>query len=84
VARGKFILDCGDDAGAAQGALRAGIDAIVINGHVNIAERPAEIAQRPGGNLLTIRPQSLLDLGELFSASSDTLRKRCADALALV
>jgi len=29
-------------AGTAQGALRAGIDAIVFIGHVNIAERPAE------------------------------------------
>jgi hypothetical protein len=29
-AQAEFILDCGDDAGAAQGAIRAGIEAIVF------------------------------------------------------
>jgi hypothetical protein len=78
------ILDCGDDAGAAQAALRAHVEAIIFTGRADVAERLAAIAQQAGVSLLTTRPQPLLDLGELFFASSDTLRERCADALASV
>jgi len=84
VARFSAILDCGDDAGAVQGALRAGIAAVIFTGRADVAERLAAIAQQVGGSLLTTRPPPLLDLGELFFASSDTLRERCADALASV
>src|SRR6202521_3028851 len=31
-AQSAALLDCGDDAGAAQGALRAGIDGVIFNG----------------------------------------------------
>jgi hypothetical protein len=78
------ILDCGDHAGAAQAALRVHVEAIIFTGRADLAERLAAIAQQAGVSLLTTRPQPLLDLGELFFASSDTLRERCADALASV
>ncbi|HEV2189771.1 MAG TPA: hypothetical protein VGR70_21360 [Stellaceae bacterium] len=78
------ILDCGDDAGAAQAALRAGVEAAIFTGRADVAERLTAIAQQARVSLLTTRPQPLLDLGELFFASSDTLRERCADALASV
>ena len=83
-ARFTAVLDCGDDAGAAQGAIRGGIDAAIYLGRDDVAERLAEIAQQAGVSLLTTRPQPLLDLGELFFASSDTLRERCTAALASV
>ena len=83
-ARFSAILDCGDSAGAAQAAFRAGVEAVIFTGRADVAERLAAIAQQAGVSLLTTRPQPLLDLGELFFASSDTLRERCADALASV
>jgi hypothetical protein len=83
-ARFSAILDCGDDAGAVQAALRAGVEAAIFTGRADVAERLAAIAQQTGVSLLTTRPQPLLDLGELFFASSDTLQERCADALASV
>jgi hypothetical protein len=78
------ILDCGDDAGAVQAALRAGVEAVIFTGRADVAERLAAIAGARGSRLLTTRPPPLLDFGELFFASSDTLRERCADALAPV
>ena len=83
-ARYSAILDCCDDAGAVQAALRAGVEAVIFTGRADVAERLAAIAEAQGSRLLTTRPQPLLDLGELFFASSDTLRERCADALASV
>ncbi|MBV8779499.1 MAG: hypothetical protein JO258_20100 [Alphaproteobacteria bacterium] len=84
LARFDAILDCGDRAGAVQGAIRTGIGTVVFNGRADVAERLAEIAQQAGGTLLATRPRSLLDLGELFFASPDALRARCGDALASV
>ena len=81
-ARFSAILDCGDDAGAVQGALRAGVATVIFTGRSDLAERLAAIAQQAGLGLLTTRPPPLLDLGELFFASSDTLREHCAAALA--
>ncbi len=78
------ILDCGDDAGAAQAAFRAKAEAAIFTGRADIAAQLTGIAGQQGARLLTARPQPLLDLGELFFASSDTLRERCADALASV
>ena len=78
------ILDCGDDAGAAQAALRAGVEAVIFTGRADVAERLTAIAQQAGVGALTTRPRPLLDLGELFFAASDMLRERCADALASV
>ena len=76
------ILDCGDDAGAVQGAIRAGVEAIVFNGRPDVAQRLAEIAEQTEARLLTRRPDASLDLGRWFFADLETLRRRCADALA--
>jgi hypothetical protein len=84
LARFREILDCGDQAGAVQAALRARVAAAIFTGRADVAERLAAIAQQAGVSLLTTRPQPLLDCGELFFASSDTLRERCAGALASV
>ncbi|HVC53130.1 MAG TPA: hypothetical protein VND87_14010 [Stellaceae bacterium] len=81
-ARCAAILDCGDDAGAAMAAIRAGVEAIVFTGRADVAERLEDIATAQGCRLLTERPDALLDLGDLFFADAETLRRRCADALA--
>jgi hypothetical protein len=76
------ILDCGDDAGAAQGALRAGVETIVFNGRADVAARLAAIAKQRGAQLLTANPQTSLDLGRWFFADAETLRRHCAAYLA--
>ena len=76
------LLDCADDAGAAQAAIRAGVDGIVFTGRGDVAARLADIAAQRGVRLLTERPQALLDLGTILFASPETLRRRCADSLA--
>jgi hypothetical protein len=81
-ARSAALLDCGDDAGVAQAAIRAGSEAIVFTGRVDVAARLAEIAGQAGVRLLTIRPKPALDLGAGFFAAPETLRRRCADILA--
>jgi hypothetical protein len=81
-ARFSTILDCGDDAGAAQGAIRAGVTAVVFTGRVDVVERLRAIAAAKGGRMLTTRPDSALDLGRWFFADADTLRRHCADHLA--
>lgn len=81
-ARATALLDCGEDAGAAQAAIRAGIEGIVFTGRADVAARLADIAGQRGAMLLKRRPQPALDLGALFFADSDTLRQRCAEVLA--
>jgi acyl-CoA reductase-like NAD-dependent aldehyde dehydrogenase len=81
-ARCTALLDCGDDAGAAQAALRSDIDGIVFAGRVDVAERLAQIAAQRGVRLLTERPVATLDLGDGFFAAPEMLRQRCAAALA--
>jgi hypothetical protein len=76
------ILDCGDDAGAAQGAIRAGIEGVVFIGRTDVAERLTAIAEQRGARLLTTRPATQLDLGSWFFADGETLRRICADRLA--
>jgi hypothetical protein len=76
------LLDCGDDAGAAQAAIRAGVEAIVFAGRADVAARLADIAGQRGVRLATERPQPALDLGAFFFAASETLERQCADALA--
>jgi hypothetical protein len=75
-------LDCGDDAGAAQSALRAGIEAVIFIGRADVAKRLAGIAGAQGIRLLTTRPDFFLDLGRWFFADAETLRRRCAEHLA--
>ena len=80
-ARFTAILDCGDDAGVAQGAIRAGIEAMVFTGRADVAERLSAITAAAGSSLLIRRPEAILDLGRWFFADGDELRRRCAEAL---
>jgi hypothetical protein len=83
-ARFSALLDCGDDAGAAMAAIHAGVEAIVFIGPAEIAARLADIAAQLGSRLLTERLAALLDLGPNFFADNESLRRRCADALASI
>jgi len=73
------LLDCGDDAGAAMAAIRAGIPAIVFAGPADVTARLADIATKAGTKLLSERPAAVLDLGDpfFFFASPDALRRSC-------
>ena len=75
-------LDCGDDAGAAQAAIRAGVEGIVFTGRADVAARLTDIAAQQGARLITARPHPALDLAADFFAAPETLRRRCADVLA--
>ena len=75
-ARAAALLDCGDDAGAAQAALRAGVEAIVFSGRADVEERLADIAGRRGSRVFGERPEATLDLGDEFFAPPETLRRR--------
>ncbi len=81
-AQATAVLDCGDDAGAAQGAIRAGLDGVVFTGLPEVAERLADIARRRGVRLSTERPAAALDLAAEFFAAPEALRRRCAVVLA--
>jgi hypothetical protein len=81
-ARFSAVLDCGDDAGAAQGAIRAGIEAVVFTGREESASRLAAIAQESNSRILTERPQPAHDLLALFFADGQTVCRRCAEILA--
>jgi hypothetical protein len=83
-AKATALLDCGDDAGAAQAAIRAGVEAIVFTGRADVAARLADIVGQRGALLVTSRPEPTLDLVALFFADDDTLRRRCAEVLASV
>jgi hypothetical protein len=78
------LLDCGDDAGAAMAALRAGLEAIVFTGPAEVAARLNDILAQAGARLITERPAAVLDLGVWFFADNEGLRRRCADALASI
>lgn len=78
--RASALLDCGDDAGAAQAALRSGIEAIVFSGPGEALERLADIARQRGSHVYRKRPKAALDLGDDFFASPETLR-RCVLAV---
>ena len=80
-AQATALLDCGDDAGAAQAAIRGGIEGIVFTGRPDVAARLADIAGQRDALLLTTRPAPALDLGALFFADEQTLRRRCAEVL---
>ena len=80
-ARTAALLDCGDDAGAAQGALRAGVEAIVFSGRDEVVERLADIAGRRGSRVRCARPSPALDLGDDFFAKPEVLRRHCLAVL---
>ena len=81
-AQSAVLIDCGDDAGAAQAAIRAGIEGVIFTGRADVAERLADIAQQRGARLLTARPDAALDLETDFFASPEILCQRCAESLA--
>jgi hypothetical protein len=80
-AKSTALLDCGDNAGAAQGAIRAGVEAIVYTGPVDVAERLADIAGQRGCRLVVQSPPAALDLAADFFAPPERLRDRCAEYL---
>ena len=80
-AQSTALLDCGDDAGAAQAALRAGIEGVIFTGRADVAERLADIAAPAGARLLTARPDPAVDLEREFFGVPETLRRRCAEFL---
>jgi len=80
-AQAVALLDCGDDAGAAQGAIRAGAEAIVFTGPAEAADRLRDIARQRGCRLYMERPAIALDLGAAFFAGPDQLHGRCLAAL---
>ncbi|CAO3443685.1 hypothetical protein [Azospirillum largimobile] len=61
------LLDCGDRAGEAQGALAAGLRLVLFTGRPDMAGRLAAIAAARGATLLTRRPPAL-DLAAQSSA----------------
>jgi hypothetical protein len=75
------LLDCGDRVGAAQAAIRAGVEAVFI-GRADVAARLADIAAQAGLRLITTRPEAALDLGCAFFAAPDALQRCCTDVLA--
>jgi hypothetical protein len=80
--RPTAILDCGDDAGAAQGAIRAGVEGIIFTGRADVAARLQAIAERRDCQVLTARPGLAHDLIALFFADGETVRRYCAEILA--
>ncbi len=81
-AKFSAVLDCGDDAGAAQAALRIGADALVFTGRADVGARLAGIAAARGIRLFTKRPAADLDLAGDFFADAASLRQRCLTTLA--
>ena len=81
-ARFSAMLDCGDDAGAAQGAIRAGVDAVIFTGRADVAERLQAIARDRNCRVFTEWPQPAHDLLALFFADGETVRRHCAEILA--
>ena len=81
-AQAEALLDCGDDAGAAQAALREGVEAIVFGGRKDVFERLVDIAGQRGARVLPARPQAALDLADDFFAPPDALRRRVLAVLA--
>lgn len=77
------LLDCGDRAGEAQGALAAAVPALLFTGRREAAERLAAIAAARGAVLLTARPP-LFDLAAEGHGSTRPalLEALCRDWLA--
>jgi flagellar biosynthesis regulator FlaF len=84
MAQFSSLFDCGDDAGAAMAALRAGLEAIIFTGPAEVAARLSDTLAQAGARLITERPAAVLDLGVWFFADNESLRRRCADALASI
>ncbi|CAO3420597.1 hypothetical protein [Azospirillum endophyticum] len=74
------LLDCGDRAGEAQGALTAGVPHLLFTGHPEAVKRLAVIAGNGGATLLTACPQSL-DLAAYRSEGRGSHRPALLEAL---
>ena len=75
------VLDCGDDIGGAQAAIRSEIAGVVFIGRADVARRLADIARQHGVRLFTDHPPVALDLGADFFAVPEVLERRCAGVL---
>jgi hypothetical protein len=75
------LLDCGDDIGAAQAAIRSEIEGVVFTGRADVARRLTDIAHQHGVRLFTEHPPVALDLGADFFAVPEVLERRCAGVL---
>jgi acyl-CoA reductase-like NAD-dependent aldehyde dehydrogenase len=75
------LLDCGDDIGAAEAAIRSKIEGVVFTGSPDVARRLADIARQHGVRLVTEHPPVALDLGTDFFALPEVLERRCAGVL---
>ena len=80
-ARFSALLDCGDNVGAALGAIRSEIEGVVFIGRADVAGRLADIARQHGMRFETVRPTAALDLGEDLFASADSVERQCAEFL---
>ena len=80
-AKAMAVLDCGEDAGVAQGAIRAGVEAIVFTGPPQVAERLSDIASQSGCIFFVQRSAAALDLAAEFFALPERMHKSCADTL---
>jgi hypothetical protein len=78
-ARFFALLDCGDDAGAALGAIRSEIEGVIFTGRVDVARRLYDIARQYGVRFVTDRPEVALDLGDDFFAPPEILERRCGE-----
>lgn len=67
-ARVLAVLDCGERAGDALGALRQGIAAVCFRGPPEVAGRLREIARQQGATVLEARPDAL-DLAAVDDAA---------------
>jgi delta 1-pyrroline-5-carboxylate dehydrogenase len=77
-ARSSAFLDCGDNVGAALGAIRAEVEGVIFTGRLDVAGRLADIAQQHRVRFETNRPAIVLDLVEEFFASKEEVERRCA------
>jgi hypothetical protein len=75
------LLDCGNDIGATQAAIRSEIEGVVFTGSADVARRLADIARQHAVRLVTEHPPVALDLGTDFFALPEVLERRCAGVL---
>jgi hypothetical protein len=75
------LLDCGDNVGAALGAIRAEVEGVIFTGRADVTDRLADIARQHGVRFETKRLLNALDLAEDFFASVEEVERRCAEYL---
>ncbi|HKS87876.1 MAG TPA: hypothetical protein VJR70_00420 [Stellaceae bacterium] len=76
-AQPSSFLDCGESAGAALAAMRAGVEGVLFTGRAEVASRLADIARQHAVRFETSRPSCALDLGDDFFASVEEAERRC-------